>query len=121
MGRMRSRQTSVTVDNLTILLTAIAEKVGVDQQQLEGLSIVVSDGQVTALPISARKSKGQRRAETWMTRAEVQEVLRVSRATVERMFKSGRLPASKVGRQWRIRRSDVDAFLNRQRPKGRMK
>jgi len=48
-----------------------------------------------------------------MTLAEVAAYLRLSKDTVYRMASSGRLPASKVGSQWRFRRGDVDKWLDK--------
>lgn len=47
-----------------------------------------------------------------LTIEEVAEILRVSTRTVVRYIESGRLKASKIG-VWRIKQSDVDAFLEK--------
>jgi len=46
-----------------------------------------------------------------MTIEEVASYLRLSKDTVYRMAQAGKIPASKVGQQWRFRREDVDAWL----------
>lgn len=46
-----------------------------------------------------------------MTLAEVAAYLRLSKDTVYRMASRGKLPASKVGSQWRFRRDDVEQWL----------
>jgi len=46
-----------------------------------------------------------------MTIGEVAAYLRLSKDTVYRMAQSGKIPASKVGTQWRFRQDDVDAWL----------
>lgn len=46
-----------------------------------------------------------------MTLAEVAAYLRLSKDTVYRMASAGKLPASKVGSQWRFRKNDVDQWL----------
>ncbi len=46
-----------------------------------------------------------------MTLAEVAAYLRLSKDTVYRMASAGKLPASKVGSQWRFRKDDVDQWL----------
>jgi len=46
-----------------------------------------------------------------LTIEEVAEILRVSTRSVTRYIESGRLKASKIG-VWRIKQSDLDAFLN---------
>ena len=48
-----------------------------------------------------------------MTLAEVAAYLRLSKDTVYRMASSGKLPASKVGSQWRFRKGDVDQWLEK--------
>lgn len=47
-----------------------------------------------------------------LTVAEVAEVLRVSNMTVYRLIKAGQLAAIRVGKNYRIRQRDLDAYLN---------
>jgi excisionase family DNA binding protein len=47
-----------------------------------------------------------------MTLGEVAAALRVDTEAVERLIQEGRLPAVKVGQEWRISRSNVIAFIN---------
>lgn len=42
---------------------------------------------------------------------EAARYLRVDLCTGYRNLRSGRLPGGKVGRQWRIRKEDLDRFL----------
>jgi excisionase family DNA binding protein len=49
-----------------------------------------------------------------LTAKDVQEMLKVDRSTVYRMAENGRLPAFKVGKQWRFQASDVNAWLANQ-------
>ena len=46
-----------------------------------------------------------------MTLAEVAAYLRLSKDTVYRMASRGKLPAAKVGSQWRFRRDEVEQWL----------
>lgn len=46
-----------------------------------------------------------------LTVKEVAEILRVSQPTVLRMIDDGELPAIRVRTQWRIRRVDLDDYL----------
>ena len=48
-----------------------------------------------------------------LTVKEVAEILRVSQTTVLRMIEDGELPAIRVRNQWRIRRSELDDYLQR--------
>ncbi|MBN3458249.1 helix-turn-helix domain-containing protein [Mycobacterium sp. DSM 3803] len=49
------------------------------------------------------------------TAQEFADELRVSLRTAMDLLRGGALPATKVGGQWRVTRSAVDKFLNRQR------
>lgn len=51
-----------------------------------------------------------------LTPAEVIGCLRVNVRTVYRLMRTGDLPAVRVGRQWRVRRADLDSWLRRQAP-----
>jgi excisionase family DNA binding protein len=56
--------------------------------------------------------------ETYLTTEEVLEYLQVNLRTVYRLIKAGKIPAVRVGRQWRFRKRDIDAWLDTQRPRG---
>src|SRR5947199_2281515 len=56
--------------------------------------------------------------ETFLTTEEVLEYLQVNLRTVYRLIKAGKIPAVRVGRQWRFRKRDIDAWLASQRPRG---
>ena len=56
--------------------------------------------------------------DTFLTTEEVLAYLQVNLRTVYRLIKAGKIPAVRVGRQWRFRKSDIDAWLDSQRPRG---
>lgn len=49
-----------------------------------------------------------------LTAAEVADQLRVSTMTIYRLIRSGELPAVRVGRNYRVRSSDLDHYLDAQ-------
>jgi excisionase family DNA binding protein len=55
--------------------------------------------------------------EGFLTTEDVLEYLHVNLRTVYRLIKAGRIPAIRVGRQWRFRKRDIDAWLESQRPR----
>jgi len=55
--------------------------------------------------------------ESFLTTDEVLEYLQVNLRTVYRLIKAGKIPAVRVGRQWRFRKRDIDAWLESQRPR----
>lgn len=50
-----------------------------------------------------------------LTTEEVLDYLNVTPRTIYRLIRTGELPAIRIGRQWRFRRADLDAFVDRQR------
>ena len=53
--------------------------------------------------------------DTFLTTEEVLDYLQVNLRTVYRLIKAEKIPAVRVGRQWRFRRADLDAWLESQR------
>jgi excisionase family DNA binding protein len=61
----------------------------------------------------ANPSSGEQLS-TFLTTQEVLDCLKVTARTIYRLIKAGDLPAIRIGRQWRFRRSDLNEWLNRQ-------
>ena len=51
----------------------------------------------------------------FLTTEEVLGCLKVNPRTIYRLIKTGELPAVRIGRQWRFRRTDLDDWIERQR------
>ncbi len=51
----------------------------------------------------------------FLTTDEVLGYLRINARTVYRLIRTGELPAVRIGRQWRIRRCDLDTWIDGQR------
>ncbi len=56
---------------------------------------------------------GDRFSNKLLTVNEVANILRVSNMTVYRLVKSGQIPAIRVGKNYRIKESDVNDYLSR--------
>jgi len=56
--------------------------------------------------------------EVFLTTEEVLEYLQVNLRTVYRLIKAGKIPAVRVGRQWRFRKADIDLWLEGQQTGG---
>lgn len=52
--------------------------------------------------------------DTFLTTEEVLDYLQINLRTVYRLIKAGHIPAVRVGRQWRFKRADLDAWLESQ-------
>ena len=47
-----------------------------------------------------------------MTLKEVADYLRVTKKTIYRLLEAGKIPATKVGRQWRFNKARIDEWLS---------
>jgi excisionase family DNA binding protein len=61
---------------------------------------------------------GREAGDRLLTVAEVAATMRVSNMTVYRLIKAGDLPAIRVGKNYRIRESDVDRYLDQRQVEG---
>ncbi len=50
--------------------------------------------------------------DSFLTTEEVLGYLKINLRTVYRLIEAGKIPAIRVGRQWRFRKRDIDAWLN---------
>jgi excisionase family DNA binding protein len=56
-------------------------------------------------------SEGRPIGETFLTLREAAEVLRLSTRTVREYVKRGEIRGKIIGKRWRFRRADLDAFF----------
>ena len=62
--------------------------------------------------------KGTAREKELLAATDVAAMIGVKETTVYRWCKEGKLPCMKVGKQWRVRRGDLEDFLKRsERPR----
>lgn len=47
------------------------------------------------------------------TLKEVEDILKVTQRTLYNYIKEGKLKASKVGREWRVRHQDLEDFISK--------
>lgn len=55
----------------------------------------------------------------WLTIDEIAQYLQVSTVKLYKLCQKGKLPASKVGGQWRFDLKEIDTWVRQQRPKKR--
>ncbi len=65
------------------------------------------------------KDNGPLSSDRLWTVAEVADHMRVSNMTVYRLIKAGELPAIRVGKNYRVRGSDLAGYLDASRTLGR--
>ncbi len=49
--------------------------------------------------------------EKWLSVEEIADHLKISKETVYRWLEKGRIPAHRVGKQWRFKPSEVDEWV----------
>jgi len=52
----------------------------------------------------------------WLTLDELAKYLKLSRTKLYKMAQEAKIPASKIGSQWRFNRQEVDDWVTSQRP-----
>lgn len=57
--------------------------------------------------------------EKLLTRTEVQEILRIGQSKMYRLIRNKKLPSIRVGKTYRIRRSDLDEYLETEKERER--
>jgi excisionase family DNA binding protein len=65
--------------------------------------------------MAQQKKKSARDLSSLLTTGEVLGYLKVTPQTIYRLIRIGELPAVRIGQQWRIRRADLDNWLERER------
>lgn len=53
----------------------------------------------------------QQAAEPWYSLEEISKHLGISKETIYRWLEKGKIPAHKVGKQWRFKPSEVDEWV----------
>jgi len=51
----------------------------------------------------------------WLTLDQVADYLQMSKSSIYKIVQKGRIPAYKVGRQWRFKREEVDTWVEKGR------
>lgn len=51
--------------------------------------------------------------ENWISLSEIAEYIGVSKDTIRNWIKNSNMPAHKVGRLWKFRKSEIDAWISK--------
>lgn len=49
--------------------------------------------------------------EPWVSTKDIAEHLSVTKDTIHKWIKSGKIPCSRVGKLWKFKKSEVDAWI----------
>jgi excisionase family DNA binding protein len=47
----------------------------------------------------------------WVTLEQIADYLQISTSSIYKMVQAGRIPAYKVGRQWRFKKQEIDEWV----------
>jgi len=70
--------------------------------------------QPVSLPVQPVQHQ-QEPVRTFLTTRDVQRLIRVDKSTIYRMAEAGKLPAVKIGRQWRFPAAEIERWLHERR------
>jgi len=51
----------------------------------------------------------------WLTLEQIAEYLQMSTSSIYKMAQAGKIPSYKVGRQWRFRKEEIDAWVEKRK------
>lgn len=51
----------------------------------------------------------------WLTLEQIAEYLQMSASSIYKMAQAGKIPVYKVGRQWRFRKEEIDAWVEKRK------
>ncbi len=51
----------------------------------------------------------------WLTLEQIAEYLQMSTSSIYKMAQAGKIPAYKVGRQWRFKKEEIDAWVEKRK------
>jgi len=63
--------------------------------------------------MNGKKKHGDLKMEKWLTLEQIAEYLQMSTSSIYKMAQKGKIPAYKVGRQWRFKKEEIDRWIER--------
>lgn len=63
------------------------------------------------LAISGKEKQGDLAMDKWLTVEQIAEYLQMSTSSIYKMAQRGKIPAYKVGKQWRFRKEEIDRWI----------
>jgi len=64
-----------------------------------------------------KNKQGELNMDKWLTLEQIAEYLQMSTSSIYKMAQAGKIPAYKVGRQWRFKIEEIDKWVEKQKPK----
>jgi len=63
--------------------------------------------------MTGKKKQGDLAMDKWLTLEQIAEYLQMSTSSIYKMAQKGKIPAYKVGRQWRFRKEEIDRWIEK--------
>jgi excisionase family DNA binding protein len=63
--------------------------------------------------MTGKKKHGDLKMDKWLTLEQIAEYLQMSTSSIYKMAQKGKIPAYKVGRQWRFRKEEIDKWIEK--------
>jgi excisionase family DNA binding protein len=51
----------------------------------------------------------------WLTLEQIAEYLQMSTSSIYKMAQAGKIPAYKIGRQWRFKKEEIDTWVEKRK------
>jgi len=61
--------------------------------------------------MNGNSKQGDLTMDKWLTLEQIAEYLQMSTSSIYKMAQKGKIPAYKVGRQWRFKKEDIDRWV----------
>jgi len=68
--------------------------------------------------MTGKRKQGDLAMDKWLTLEQIAEYLQMSTSSIYKMAQKGKIPAYKVGRQWRFKKEEIDEWVREQNTKG---
>jgi len=69
------------------------------------------------LAMISKNKKSEFDMKKWLTLEQIADYLQMSTSSIYKMAQAGKIPAYKIGRQWRFKIEEIDKWVEEQRPK----
>jgi len=63
----------------------------------------------------SKNKQSELNMDKWLTLEQIAEYLQMSTSSIYKMAQTGKIPAYKVGRQWRFKKEEIDKWVERGR------
>jgi len=60
-----------------------------------------------------KNKQGELNMDKWLTLEQIAEYLQMSTSSIYKMAQAGKIPAYKVGRQWRFKKEEIDQWVEK--------